>query len=441
MTEPERVLLFNQEAEKAIIGSVLIDPGLLDELDITSDDFYVHRNHAIYEAAYGLWRKQITPDLVTLVDLFDRRGDLEDIGGAAYLTDCITQTVSVYNAGSYAVTIRDYARRRRVVNIAGDLARAAYAVGANMQATITQSIDALAGAAQSSTGAAHMAQFMAQLQDEVHERIRDPQAIWGIPTGFTDLDKYLGGLQLGEVFYLAGEPGIGKSKLMANIAANMATAGYPGVIYSLEMGGLAMAMRAASAWARVPTRLLKTGKLDQQQVVAFDDAISELSEAPWYMRDSGQLTIPELRADLARLKAQAGVQWFALDYLMLLSGYDDLGETERSAHLSRGIKQIAHDLSLAALTVNSVTKDAMGDGNTPTQKQLRGSGQVIHDADLIAFIVPDEMNKDTMIKLVFTKQREVSGGKRKITLFAHQDYPRFENTETKPIEPGGNGRK
>lgn len=439
MTDPETILLFNQDAERAMIGAILIDPGLLDELDILPDDFYVHRNRAIYDAARGLWRKQIEPDIITLTDLFERQGKLEDMGGAAYLTECIIQTTNTYSARSYAVTIKDYSRRRRIVSIANDLARVAYALNVNPGPAIMQAIDALAGAGQVGSGAAHMAEFMAQLADEVSERMNNPAEVWGLPTGFIDIDAYLGGLQPGEVFYLAGEPGIGKSKLMLNISANMALANYPGVIYSLEMRGLAMAMRAVSSQARIPTRLIKSGKMDGRQYESFGHTIDELSAAPWYMRDSGQLTIPELRADLVRLKAQAGVQWFALDYLMLLSGYDDMGETERSAYLSRGVKQIAHDLNLVALTVNSVTKDAMGEGSTPSQKQLRGSGQVIHDADLIAFLVQDELNKVSGVKLVFTKQREVSGGKRTIRLIVQQDYPRFDNAETRALEPGKNG--
>lgn len=440
MSDPEQVLLFNQDAERAIIGAILTDPGLLDELDITPEDFYIYRNRVIYEAAHGLWRKQIEPDMITLLDLFERRGKVEDMGGAAYLTDCIAQTTNTYSAGSYAATIKDYSRRRRIVAIANDLARAAYALGTNPGNAIMQAIDALAGVGQVGKGAAHMAQFMAQLNDSVIERMENPADVWGIPTGFIDLDAYLGGLQPGEVFYLAGEPGIGKSKLMLNISTNMALAGYPGAIYSLEMRGLAMAMRAASSHARIPTKLIKSGRLDHEQFKHFGRTIEELSAAPWYMRDDGQLTIPELRADLVRLKAQAGIQWFALDYLMLLSGYEDKNETERSAYLSRSIKQIAHDLNLVALTVNSVTKEAMGEGATPNQRQIRGSGQVIHDADLIVFIVPDDIDKDRVVKLAFTKTREVSGRRKFIRLIVQQDYPRFDNAETKTLDAGRNGR-
>lgn len=422
MTTPT---LFNLEAEKALIGALLINPAAADTINLEPSDLYVDRHRRILSAIRSLRARDIEPDIVTLADLFDRDGSLADIGGVAYMTELMTDTPWSTSIESYAVVVRDYARRRLVMQTANGLAAAALNLEERIDDRIANAMDALTKAGENQKGARPMAEWVTELREDVRIRMDNPAEIWGIPTGFTDIDRLIGGMHTGEVFYLAGEPGVGKSKLMLQMALNMAKAGVPGALLSLEMSGQAMTRRAVSALGKVPTRMLKSGIFGTPYDIDNYEAGAAAAESlPLYMSDDASLTPTGLRAELARLKSAHGIQWFALDYLLLLNGYENQQrDDERSAKLSIAIKRIARDLNLAALTVNSVTKDGM-DSSLPSSKQLRGSGQVIHDADLIAFLIKNAQ-APAFVTLVFTKTRDVESGSRSIDLYQHQDYPAF----------------
>lgn len=437
MTTPPT--LFNLEAERALIGALLINPAAADTINIEPGEMYVDRHRRIFQAIKGLRARDIEPDVVTLADLFDRDGTLEVIGGVAYMTELIQATPWSTSIDSYAVVVRDYARRRSVMQVANSLAAAALNLDERIDERIGAAIDTLGKAGAGNRGARHISEFVTELRAEVAELMTNPRDVWGVPTGFTDIDRLIGGLQNSEVFYLAGEPGVGKSKLMLQMCQNMAAAGFPGALFSLEMSGVAMTRRAVSAAGEVPTRLLKNGKLDGDNLERYERGAAEVENLPIYMSDDSNLTLTGLRAELARLKAAHGVCWFALDYLLLLNGFDNLDKDyERSAKLSVGVKRIARDLDMPALTVNSVTKDGM-DGGTPSSRQLRGSGQVVHDADLIAFLVKNSQ-APAFITLVFTKTRDVEGGTRSIELYQHDLYPKFGPAMKQSFELNGRGK-
>jgi replicative DNA helicase len=433
--------LYNLEAEQALIGCLLYDPGLIDQIDLTPDDLYVDRHKRVFKAVRGLTTQGIEPDLVTLTDLFEREGVLSEMGGPAFLTGLLLDIPSTQHVQSYARVVRDYARRRKLLSVASELARAAHDIDAAIDAPITAAIDSLGTTAAVTRGARPMSDWVDELRRDVFDRIDNPRDVWGIPTGFLDVDALIGGIQPSEVLYLAGEPGVGKSKLMLNMAQNMAKAGFPGAVFSLEMDGLAMTRRAVSVAGKVPTRLLKSGKLEGADYEAYDKGAIEVWHLPMYLSDDPTLTLVGLRAELSRLRARFGIRWFALDYLLLLSGFDNDSETDRSTKLSRGTRRIARDLDLAALTVNSVTKEGMGKNGAPVSKDLRGSGQVVHDADLIGFLIRDEaQDRQNIVKLVFTKTRDVDGGTRTIHLYARPEYPAFENMQPYSLNGNNNGR-
>lgn len=426
--------IYNQEAEQALIGSLLYDPGLIDTIDLEPGELYVDRHKRVFSAIRNLHAKGVDADLVTLTDLFERDGVLAEMGGAAWLTGLLLGVPNTQSIQSYARVVRDYATRRRMVAIAGELVRAALDTAAATDGPVSVALDGLAMAATRRSGAAHLSVFTAQVAAEVEAAMARPADVWGIPTGFADIDDMLGGLQPGEVFYLAGEPGIGKSKLMLDMALRMGRGGAAGAIFSLEMSGRAMAYRAVSVAGKVPTRLLKSGKLAGDDLAAYRRGLTEIDDLPVYLSDDAGLTAAGLRAELSRLIGRHGIRWFALDYLLLMSGYDHLEETERSAKLSAAVKRVARDLSLAALTVNSVTKDGMS-GGAPKTSNLRGSGQVAHDADLVAFLVKDD-SQPNIVRLIFTKTRDVADGIHSIDLYARPDYPAFGNVAPYDLNGG-----
>ena len=432
---------YSREAEDAMIGAAIINPVVLDEVSIEPQDFYIRRNSIIWEALQALNRKGSGIDYVTLLDELEDKGKLQEIGGSAFIAGLISTFSLAPDVVAYEKIIKSYSKRRAVLSVANDIAKIAYGEESDaIDSQLGEIVSRLLKHSIPDKGLVPIGQALTRLSDQVDERSKNPQDIWGIPTGFTDIDHYLGGLQKGEVFYLAGEPAVGKTKLAVQIALNAASDRYGAHsvgIYSLEMRDVAVARRMVSVMQDISTRAMKSGKMSDTDWVSFFAGITELQDRQLYLSDASMLTTAELRADIARMKANHGVELIVLDYLLLMSGYEKLdNETERSTRLSRDIKSIAKDMDVALVAVNSVTKEGM-DGGLIAKKNLRGSGQLIHDADLIAILCVDTAVSNTPfkpVKLVFTKVRDVEMGTTTINLLADNMRPMFHSCESHSIQ-------
>lgn len=431
---------FSKETEEAIIGSAIINPAVLDETILEAQDFYIMRNQIIWTALLSLRLKGSGIDFVTLLDELEDKGKLAQIGGSPYVAGLMNSVGLAPDVMAYQKIIKGYAKRRALLNVAQDVAKIAY--GEESDAIDSQLGDIVTRLLKHSLpdkGLVPLGKALSKLSDEVEARSKDPRDIWGIPTGFVDLDNYLGGLQKGEVFYLGGEPAAGKTKLAVQIALNAASdrnGAHTVGIYSLEMRDTAVVRRMVSAVQDVSTRSMKSGKMSDGDWAHFFSGVSELEERKIYLSDASMLTTTEMRSDIARMKSNFGLDLVVLDYLLLMSGYEKLdSETERSTRLSRDVKSIAKDFDIAMIAVNSVTKEAM-DGGIAQKKNLRGSGQLIHDADLIAILQMDNSaaNRDAVMKtvnLVFTKVRDVERGVTTLKLLADNQRPIFHSCERK----------
>lgn len=437
MTEKQ---LYSQEAEEGTLSSVLIDPDILDGLDLAAKHFYVERNRVIYTAMRELWQAGTGIDIVTLQDHLDRKGLLSEAGGAAFLLRLLGSDVSPYNATAYASIIREKARRRDLLRLAHEIAATAYDEGVNIDTETTGYIERLASAGSVTHGARPLSEYISELYDQVGERARNPCDVWGIPTGLSRYDALTGGLQPGELTIISGAPGMGKSILAMQMAA-MAGKKTPGGVYSLEMSGIQVARRLVSGQAGIATKAMKTGRMADDDWPSFTHAVEVLSSLPVYMSDASDWTTAGLRADLARLKAQHNIQWFVLDYLFLMKdgGKDEI---ERTAAISAGLKRICRSLDLAGVVVHSMNKAGIsangqkgseaGNG-IPGQDQLRGSGQVIYDADVITFLTQytaeagpvSSADQKNVRVLWFSKGREIEDDKRFITLVKRPTFPAF----------------
>jgi replicative DNA helicase len=425
---------FSQSAEEALLGAILINPGELREIEIEPSDFYIQRNRWIFEAI----RSIPEPDIITLSDKLTISGHFQEAGGLAYLTQLIGNTPSSLDAGKYAEVIKQHAKRRRIMQAANDLAKCASSEDDKIDEGIANIVDTLTMGIRPKIGAVPWSVFLSQVFDEVDERSKNPKDIWGLSTGFKDFDTATGGLQPGEVLYVGGEPGIGKSILSMQMAVNLGKAGYPGAIYSLEMRGNQVGRRALSSIAKIETRHLKTGRLEDDEWPRFTAAFEEASQYPINLCDDAYLTTGALRADLARLKARYNIQWFVLDYLFLMADGDGrMDDNQRTAYLSRHIKSICSEFNVSGITVNSVTKDGMGNDARPSQKNIRGSGQVIHDADLILFLtnhIPSQnetLNK-SLRTCTFGKGRELENSSGYFHLVKFDKWPAFGDYSSIP---------
>lgn len=439
MTDDTQLLLFNQDAEAALIGLALVHPQeVINQSGIQADDFYVHKYRFIFNAIETLLARKVAPDIVSICNELEVKDHLQDVGGGAGLASLVSSSPIGAKYDTAAQIIKDFALRRKMLEVANDLARNVYNRSVPVQDTVAKAMDKLAKAPAANLLAQPYSYFASLVYDDVVERSKNPADVWGLQTHLIDFDHFTGGVQKSEVFYLAGEPGIGKTKLMNQFGLTFAADGHPGAIFSLEMKGTALARRGLSLSAKIPTRHLKTGKLEENEWDKFTEAVSQSALLPLWICDY-PLSVSDFRSQVTRLYYEHGIEWFALDYLLLLGGYDHQDETERSASLSRHVKNLVNELPVAGISVNSVTKEVM-DGGKPSKKGIRGSGQVVHDADVVAFLTdhipdPGEKANHDLATLTFTKGRELDGGVQSIDLLVHKDYPGFSSVDTKTPVP------
>lgn len=428
--------IYSKESELALLGAVIINPKIYTEIDVLPSDFYIVANGVIWRAIDAILETGGTPDYVAVAEYLERTGKLKEIGGDPYLTSVFTGSYSFMNYEHHANTVREKSRRRSLLQVANNIVKAAYDEGSQLEATIPAFVNALVDTARVSDGARPMSEYLTTLFHEAEERYNQPSDTWGIGTGFSSFDRITGGLQQSELMILSGVPGVGKSMLAMQMAAQMGKAA-PGAIYSIEMSGKAVARRLISGMGSIDTRAIKTGKMDGDQWNSFTKAVDTLSQLPIYMSDGSNWTTTSLRADLSRLKAQHGIKWFVLDYLYLLNDGVGSDEIERTSLASKGLKRAARELDLAGIAVHSMNKSGMNDTDIPSQGQLRGSGQVVYDADLITFLTPynkkldkdmtpvPPQDEDKVKVLWFGKGRELEDPRKYIKLVRRSGYPEF----------------
>lgn len=382
-----KMQIFSRESEQAVLGSAIIAPNLITELAITADDFYLDRHTIIWGAIDQITQSGGTPDYVALCAQLDKSGKLKDVGGDAYITQLVSGDFSTHNAQYHADVIREKARRRKVLDVVDALAKAAFDETVNLDQALPTYVNRLIDSSNVKGGAVPFSHFLTDLFSKTELRHKNPSETWGIPTGFPTFDRITGGVQPGELWLLSGKPGVGKSMFAMQMAAQMAKHA-PGVIYSMEMSGLAVGRRLVSGLASINTRAIKTGNLSDADWAAFVDIIDRLSRLDIFVSDQPNWTTTLIRADLARLKARHGVKWFVLDYLYLLNDGVGADEIERTALASKGLKRLCREMDMAGIVVHSMNKSGMDSEVVPEQGQLRGSGQVVYDADLVTFLTP-----------------------------------------------------
>jgi replicative DNA helicase len=421
---------YSRQAEEALIYSVLSYPDSYLSLDVEPEDFYLRRLRPIWMAFGKMVKGGVAVDVTTLTETLDRMGELDNIGGFNAIVDIVNNgDYFGVNAESYSRIVKDYARRRAWLDVAGKMARLAYDKEANLEQSAPVILTELSTAIRTRSAANHISQYTRLVLDEAYERMNNPQDIWGIPTGILDFDRITGGLQHGEILYLSGEPGVGKSMLAAQMAFQMAEKGFPGVVYSLEMPGTSVIRRRASHKAHIPSRAIKTGHIsdDFPKLVQVLEAIDEL---PIYMSDGVDWTTTSLRADLARMKAQHNIQWFVLDYAYLLRDGIGLSENDRTGIISSQLKGICRSLDIAGIVIMSMNKSGMG--GLPSGEALRGSNQQFYDTDLLLFIIRDKQ-QENLVRCIFGKGRELEQPKAHFELMTLPGFPAFENVSKKDI--------
>lgn len=432
-TEPTAVP-HSREAEEAALGCVLINPNSLYELlpFLHAEYFYIHRNKWVWEAFLTLDNRRVPIDLLTVADELDRRGRLSEIGGPAYLTSLVNQVPSSINAEHYGRIVAGHAARRAMIQAANNIAGLAYNESKPIEECISGAIEETSGLEilNNSADFVSLGDLLSAVCDEVQERAKNPMEVWGLATGLPKFDKKTGGLQPGELTYLVGSPGVGKTWLDLSWAIELGKQA-PGALISLEMKRGSVGRRILSGITGVSTRAMKSGFMEDKDWPLLIDALGKYEKFPVWIDDSSYDSA-RLRSTLTWLKREKGIRWFILDYALLMmdSGKD---ETEQTKIISANMKRIVHDLNICGVVLHSVTKVGM-DGDEPKQSDQRGSGQAIHDADVQLFLtklydkdsdvtnLPDK-EKARMATLWCSKGRELEESKFKLHLARRGNSP------------------
>ncbi len=394
----------DRQAEEALLGSVLIDPEVFRKINLSADDLYIGRHQLIWVAIRDIIGSGADADFITISAELDKRGKLDYIGGAAYLMQLINSTPTSMHAESYAEIIRDKANRRRVMMLANKLASSAMDSDRKLDDAIASAATDLVRSVRQTNGAVHVGEYYGRAFDEASERSKNPAEVYGIPTGFPDIDKINYGWQPGTVTIISGEPGLGKSLLACQSAYYGASKGHGFVIYELEMRGISVVRRWISGFAEIPTRRILSGRMTDADWPKFTDEIGNTTGLPLYMSDASDWTTTGIRADLARMIELYNVKGVVIDYLGKLQDMAGQDDNHRITHISSMIANIAKDFEVAVLSIQSMNKTGLMSDSKKTG-HLSGPVGVGYDADDIIFMTRDR-DDENKINLEWSKARE-----------------------------------
>jgi replicative DNA helicase len=438
----------NIEAEESIISAILIDNNtLLDIIEIlTPRDFYRTAHQKIYAAIIDLFDKAEPVDLVTLANKLKELGQLEEIGSASYLAKLVDTVPLAVNAQHYAKIVSDKASLRRLIEKANAIAKRCYEEKGNADEVIDFAEAAVFEISEkkSSQSFYPLSKIILGNIETLEENQGNRSLVTGVPTGFSHLDNLTSGLQNSDLIILAARPSMGKTALALNIARNAAVdANVPVAIFSLEMSKEQLSLRMLCSEARIDSSRLRGGFFSMEDWHRLTDAAGVLSESPIYIDDSPSLSIMEIRAKSRRLKMDKNIGLVIIDYLQLMQGRAGAERRDLEiSEISRGLKALAKELNLPVVALSQLNR--MLEQRTdkrPKLSDLRESGALEQDADVVAFIYRDEVyNKEEdnpnrgTAEILLSKQRNGPTGDVLLTFL--NAYTRFENLVSEAVAAG-----
>jgi len=420
----ERVPPYDEDAEQAVLGAMMLSGDAIAQvadLGLRGDDFYrsVHRH--IFEASLELYSHGEPVDFVTVKDQLQRGGALEQAGGALYLQHLVEAVGTPASAGHYSRIVGNRALLRRLIDAAGEIVRDAYDIPEDPETFADQAESRIY-----SVSRRHERDQVVALKELVHdglediERIQNRGGLVGLPTGFRDLDEVLQGLQKGNLIVVAARPGIGKSSLVTNIARNVAVKDRPVALFSLEMSRVEIGMRLLCSEARVQWHKVRAGRMLPEEWARILEAAEVLDPAPMYIVDSGNSTIVDVRAKARRLKSRHDLGLIIVDYLQLMTSHQRADNRQQEvAEISRSLKLLAKELEVPVIAVSQLNRDPeRRTDKRPQLADLRESGAIEQDADVVLFIHRDPLSEDDQARnaadIIIAKHR--NGPLAKVTL-------------------------
>ncbi|HHF7364997.1 TPA: replicative DNA helicase [Legionella bozemanae] len=429
------------EAEQSIIGGLMLDNQVWDKVSnkLCEADFYRTEHRILFRAISTLVKKDQPFDVVTLLDALKSHNELDDAGGEAYLFELANNTPSVANISAYADIVREKSVQRQLITVATEIADSAYNPGGRQVPELLDMAETKVFAIGEQTGGdggpENIKSILVRAVEKIDALYHNGDAITGLATGLSDLDEMTSGLQPSDLIIVAGRPSMGKTTLVMNMAEHGAIkSGKPVLVFSMEMPADSLAMRMMSSLGRIDQHKIRTGKLDDDDWPRVTSAVHMLSEAPLFIDDTPALSPGEMRARARRLaKDQGNLGLIVVDYLQLMKvpGFNADNRTAEISEISRSLKSLAKELQVPVIALSQLNRSLEQRADKrPVMSDLRESGAIEQDADLICFIYRDEVyNEDSPDKgtaeIIVAKQRNGPIGKVRVAFIGK--YTRFED--------------
>ncbi|MFI5938623.1 replicative DNA helicase [Actinoplanes sp. NPDC051494] len=402
MSDFDRTPPQDVEAEKAVLGAMMLDVDALDAIAeiLGGADFYRPTHQTVFEAITGLRNVSQPADGHTVAAALAESGDLQRIGGVPYLHTLIKTPMSAVNGPYYARIVADRAVSRRMVEAGTKIAQLGYLSGgqagggvllADAVALSQQAIHDIT--AREATEYSSLGDMLQPTLDDIEGAAGAGGQAQGVPTGFADLDRLLNGLQAGQLIIVAGRPGLGKSTVSMDFARHAAIrAGMPSAIFSLEMSKIEMVMRLLSAEARVPLHNLRSGQLSDGEWARMAKKMGEIGDAPIFVDDTPSMNLADIRAKARRLKQRHGLKLLVVDYLQLMSSPKKTESRQQEvSELSRGLKLLAKEVECPVIAVSQLNRGPeQRQDKRPQLSDLRESGSIEQDADVVILLHRDD---------------------------------------------------
>jgi replicative DNA helicase len=427
------------EAEQSVLGALLIDRDAIVEVAdfLRAEDFYRPANGSIFAAVLDLYERREPIDIVTVSETLERAGQLETIGGRTYLSSLANQTPTAVHAVPYGRIVERKATLRNLISAAGRIAGIGYEDPAEIQEAIDRAERELFAVSQRRVvdGFSRLSRLLHDAYDRLDYLHAHRGEVSGITTGFQDLDQLTTGLQKSDLIVVAARPSVGKTSFALNIAEHAAVHDGKSVgVFSLEMSKEQLVLRLLSSVSNIDSQRLRSGFLEELDFARIAPAMNALSEAPMYIDDTPSISTMELRTKARRLQAESGLDLVIVDYLQLMQATTtsrDANRVQEVSEISRGLKALARELSVPVIALSQLSRQPeMRESHEPRLSDLRESGAIEQDADLVIFLwrekdrPTEEGDQDgEVIKLKLAKHR--NGPTGEVDLWFKKKQTRF----------------
>ncbi|MGZ4134221.1 MAG: replicative DNA helicase [Tumebacillaceae bacterium] len=439
----ERVPPQNIEAEQAVLGAILIEADALTTVTelLVPFDFYRKTHQMIYEAMLKVAESGEPVDLVTVTAELQDAGQIEEIGGVAYLANLANSVPTAANVDHYSALVREKSVMRRLINTATKIATTGYEGGVDVAEMIDDAekrILEITQAGAISKGFTPIKDVLLNTFERIEFLFSNKGGVTGIPSGYPDLDKMTSGFQRSDLIILAARPAVGKTAFALNVAHNIAVrAGETVAIFSLEMGKEQLVQRMLCAEANIDAGKMRTGFLEEDDWPKLTMAVGTLSEAPIFIDDTPGITVHDIRAKCRRLKAEHGIGLILIDYLQLIQGRGKGDNRQQEvSEISRTLKLIARELNVPVIALSQLSRSVeQRQDKRPMMSDLRESGSIEQDADIVSFLYRDdyynpESERKNIIEVIIAKQR--SGPTGTVELVFLKNFNKFVSLERAP---------